>query len=403
VSFVLGVVLFAAALVISVGWHEAGHMWAAQLTGMKVRRYFIGFGPTLWSTRRGETEYGFKAIPAGGFCDIAGMTPYDELAEEDRERAMYLQPTWKRLVVLAAGPFQNFLLGFVLVVVLGLGWGLPILGNQPVTVAAMECVAPSSQPDGTLDPCTGPAPAAQAGLQTGDRILAVDGHTVSSRGDLISKVQASAGASVDLTIERDGHRSRLQLPVQQVQRMVQDSEGTRYSATVGAIGVTLDTETIRHYNAVTVWGGAIGFTGDMFRETWNALLSLPSKVDDLWQAVTGGDRGDDTPVSVVGASRLGGEAVERGYWDMFLGLLLSVNFFLGAFNLVPLLPLDGGHMAIALYEKLRDTFRRRRGKIKGGPVDYYKLMPVTYTVVVVMGAFMILTVTADIINPIRVF
>ncbi|MFC0315168.1 M50 family metallopeptidase [Gordonia phosphorivorans] len=401
-SFALGVALFALALLISIAWHELGHMWAAQATGMKVRRYFVGFGPTLWSTRRGETEYGLKAVPLGGFCDIAGMTPYDQLAEEDRERAMYKQATWKRVLVLLAGPAQNFVFAFALVVVLGLGWGLPVLGDAPVHATSVGCVAPSTLPDGKLVDCTGPAPAAAAGLRSGDRILAVDGQTVSGSTDLITRVQESTD-SVRLTIERDGARQDLTVPVTQVQRMTRNPDKTLSPVTVGAIGVGLEQTTENHYNALTVWGGAASFTGDMFTETYKALIALPSKIDDLWTAVTGGERAVDTPVSVWGASVTGGQAVERGYWDVFLLLLISVNFFLGAFNLVPLLPLDGGHIAIALYERLRDAVRGWFGKAKAGPVDYYKLLPLTYAVVAVMGAFMVLTLTADIVNPIQIF
>ena len=123
--FALGVVLFALGLLASIAWHECGHMWAAQRTGMYVRRYFVGFGPTLWSTRRGETEYGIKAIPLGGFCDIAGMTTHDELAPKDEPRAMYRQKSWKRVVVLLAGPVQNLILGFVLIVIMALGVAQP--------------------------------------------------------------------------------------------------------------------------------------------------------------------------------------------------------------------------------------------------------------------------------------
>ncbi|GAA2373322.1 MULTISPECIES: M50 family metallopeptidase [Gordonia] len=401
-SLVLGVALFALALLISIAWHELGHMWAAQATGMKVRRYFVGFGPTVWSTRRGETEYGVKAVPLGGFCDIAGMTPHEDLTDEERERAMYAQPTWKRLVVLAAGPVQNFILGFALVVVLGLGWGLPIIGDQPVYVKSLECVATTTDAQGVPVACTGTAPAAAAGLQVGDQVLAVDGHTVTDRSDMIQRVQQSAG-TVALTVERDGHRMDLTVPVTPVQRMVEGDGGALRPAQVGAIGVGLDTAYVEHYGAGSIWGGALRFTGDIFSETFKALISLPSKVTGLWHAVTGGERAVDSPVSVVGASVLGGQAVEHGYWDMFFGLLLSVNFFLGAFNLIPLLPLDGGHMAIALYEKIRNTVRRRFGKIAAGPVDYYRLLPITYAVVAVMGGFMILTVTADIVNPIKVF
>ncbi|MEJ9079249.1 M50 family metallopeptidase [Gordonia malaquae] len=399
-SYVLGVVAFALALLISIGWHELGHHLAAKATGMKVRRFFVGLGPTVWSTRVGETEYGLKAIPLGGFCDIAGMTPHDEMSIIDQPRAMYKQATWKRLVVLIAGPVQNFILGFILIIVLALGWGLPVLGDKPVHVAEISCVAPTTDAEGKPVPCTGAAPAVDAGLRTGDLIVAVDGSSISDSTDMIEKVRDVQGSTV-LTVERDGERTDVTIPVSQVQRMAQNPDGTLTPVTVGAIGVTLSNTLVQQYDWGSVWGGAVSFTGDIFVETAKSLASLPTKIGDLWTAVTGGERAVDSPVSVVGASRLGGEAVERGYWDLFIGLLLSINFFLGAFNLVPLLPLDGGHMLIALYEKFRNLIRRAMGRADGPPVDYVKLLPLTYAVVAVMGAFMVLTVTADIINPIR--
>lgn len=401
-SFALGVVLFALALLISIAWHELGHMWAAQATGMKVRRFFVGFGPRLWSVRRGETEYGFKAVPLGGFCDIAGMTPYDELAPEDADRAFYKQKTWKRLLVLVAGPAQNFILGFVLVIILGLSWGLPILGDKPVYATTVGCVAATTDARGAPVDCSGPGPANAAGVQPGDRILAVDGQAIADNSDLVRRVQATTG-DVTLTVERGGGQQTLIVPVTPVQRMVKNPDGTLSSKEVGAIGVGLRVDYINRYDFATVWGGAVSFTGSMFTETGKALVALPSKIGKLWTAVTGGPRDIDTPVSVYGASVAGGQAVDRGYWDVFFLLLISVNFFLGLFNLVPLLPLDGGHMAIAIYEKLRNALRRLFGAAAAGPVDYYKLMPLTYAVVAVMGAFMVLTLTADIINPIQIF
>ncbi|MEZ5211823.1 M50 family metallopeptidase [Gordonia sp. (in: high G+C Gram-positive bacteria)] len=401
-SFALGIVVFALALLISIAWHELGHMWAAQATGMKVRRYFVGFGPTLWSTRRGETEYGVKAIPLGGFCDIAGMTPHEEMTPDERERAMYRQSTWKRLVVLLAGPAQNFILGIVLVLIVGLSWGLPILGDKPVHATTVGCVAPTQDATGKLADCTGDGPANAAGLRPGDRLVAVNGHTVADDTDLVHRVQASSG-DVVLTVERDGRRQDLTVPVTRVQRMTKDADGSLRPVTVGAIGVGLHVDYVRHYDLGSIWGGAASFTGDLFTQTWDALIGLPSKVGALWTAVTGGPRDPDTPVSVYGASVIGGEAVDHGYWDVFFLLLISVNFFLGAFNLIPLLPLDGGHMAIALFEKLRNTVRGWFGRAPAGPVDYYKLLPLTYAVVAVMGAFMVLTLTADIVNPIKVF
>lgn len=402
-SFALGVVLFAVALLLSVAWHECGHMWAAQATGMRVRRYFVGFGPTIWSTRRGDTEYGFKAVPLGGFCDIAGMTPYDEVAEEDRPRAFYAQKAWKRLVVLFAGPAQNFILGIVLVFVVAVGWGLPSLdGTAKVHVDKLTCVAPSTDAKGALVDCTGVGPAQQAGLKPGDQIIAVDGHRVSNADDLVTTTQKAKGAA-HVEVLRDGRTETFTVPVTQAQRMKRNSDGTLVPVTVGAIGIGLTEDSITHYNVLTAIPGSFVFTGDLFRATWDALLSLPTKVGALWTAVTGGQRSTDTPVSVYGASVMGGEAVEHGAWSMFLLLLISINFFLGLFNLVPLLPLDGGHMAIVGYEKARDAVRRLTGRAAGGPVDYLKLMPITYAVVVVLGGFMVLTLTADIVNPIKVF
>ena len=143
--WVIGVVLFALAILVSVALHECGHMWVARATGMKVRRYFVGFGPTLWSTRRpnklGFTEYGVKAVPLGGFCDIAGMTSIDEIAPEDRPYAMYKQKTWKRVAVLFAGPAMNFVIGLVLIYSIAVIWGLPSLHQPAAVVGQTSCVS----------------------------------------------------------------------------------------------------------------------------------------------------------------------------------------------------------------------------------------------------------------------
>lgn len=407
-SFAIGVVLFALALVLSVAWHECGHMWAAQATGMKVRRYFVGFGPTLWSTKRGETEYGVKLIPAGGFCDIAGMTPYDELAEDERDRAMFRQKPWKRFVVLLAGPAQNIILGLVLVFIVAVAFGLPKIGpdayNAPVYVDKATCVAPSTDAKGNPTACSGPSPAAEAGLRSGDQIVAINGHQVDNNADLITTTWKTKGTA-NLEVLRDGATMSIDVPVTQVQRMQRAEDGSLESITVGAIGVELNAppEPVNHYNIATAVPGTFSFTGQLLVETFKALISLPSKVSGLWAAVTGGERATDSPVSVYGASVMGGQTVQHGQWSVFPLLLISVNLFLGLFNLVPLLPLDGGHMAIVGYEKGRDTVRRWFGRAPGGVVDYYKLMPITYAVVIVMAGFMVLTLTADIVNPIRIF
>ncbi|WP_032407054.1 M50 family metallopeptidase [Rhodococcoides fascians] len=401
--FALGVVLFAVGIGVSIALHEAGHMWTAKALGMKVRRYYIGFGPKIFSFRRGETEYGLKAIPAGGFCDIAGMTAIDELAPDEVERAMYRQKTWKRIVVMVGGIAMNFVLGIVLVYVLVLGWGTPDRVTPTTTVQGIGCVSTSQTEDGELAPCSGDGPAAEAGLRTGDIITAVNGQPTETWSDVVLAIRDSTG-SADLTVDRDGASQTLSVPILQVQRYVVDPEtDAKNSTTVGAIGVTGGPPPNIRYNPIEAVPETFVFTGDIFVQTGKALVQLPSKVEALWDSIFGGERGLDTPMSVVGASVIGGQAVENDNWQTFVGLLASLNFFLGVFNIVPLLPLDGGHIAVTIYERIRNIFRNRRGLPDGAPVDYMKLMPVTYVVIIVFIGFSLLTLTADIVNPIQLF
>ncbi|WP_054814277.1 M50 family metallopeptidase [Nocardia arizonensis] len=397
--FALGFALFALGITISVALHECGHMWAAQATGMKVRRYFVGFGPKVFSFRRGETEYGLKALPLGGFCDIAGMTALDELEPEDLDRAMYRQETWKRLLVMSGGIAMNFLLGFILVVVLAVGWGLPRLDQPPATaLGAMGCV-PQQNPDGSVQPCTGDGPAQRAGLQRGDVVTAVNGVPVESWKQFQSETQKQTGPFT-YTLRRDGRT--LTVPVEPV-RVMRYPEGGGSGKEVSAVGVGAEVYEPVQYGVLAAIPASAAFTGDMFVRTFQALAQMPQKVSALWTAVTGGERDPETPVSVYGASKIGGESAERGLWNVFIVVLASLNFFLGAFNLLPLLPLDGGHIAVVLYEKARNVLRGRRGLPPGAPVDYLKLLPVTYVAVVIGGAYMVLTLAADIMNPIKLF
>ncbi|KAA0926719.1 MULTISPECIES: M50 family metallopeptidase [Rhodococcus] len=401
--FALGVVLFAVGIGVSIALHEAGHMWTAKALGMKVRRYYIGFGPKIFSFRRGETEYGLKAIPAGGFCDIAGMTAIDELAPDEVERAMYRQKTWKRIVVMVGGIAMNFVLGIVLIYALVLGWGTPDRVTPTTTVQGVGCVGTTQTPDGEIADCSGDGPAAAAGLREGDIITAVDGTPTEVWSDAVLAIQASTG-SVELTVDRNGASQTITVPVTQVQRYVVDPDtGARESTTVGAVGVTGGPPPNITYNPIEAVPETFAFTGDIFVQTGKALVQLPTKVQALWESIFGGERGLDTPMSVVGASVIGGQAAETENWATFIGLLASLNFFLGAFNLVPLLPLDGGHIAVTIYERIRNIFRNRRGLPDGAPVDYMKLMPVTYVVIVVFIGFSLLTLTADIVNPIQLF
>ena len=401
--FVIGVVLFALGIAASIALHECGHMWAAKKLGMKVRRYFIGFGPKVFAWRRGETEYGVKALPFGGFCDIAGMTALDELEPEELDRAMYRQKAWKRQTVMFAGIAMNFALGFVLIVILAVGWGLPNMTAPPATAIGEPTCVSQLGPDNTLQECDGTGPAAQAGLQKGDIVTAVDGQTVTDWSEVVEKTQAATG-TITYSIERDGRPLQISVTPQQVERVFKNTDtDVDYTKTVGAIGVGPEFYERIKYNPIAAIPASVAFTGDMFVRTLHGLAQMPAKVVDLWHAVTGGERDPETPISVVGASVIGGEVAERGFWDVFILLLASLNFFLGAFNLLPLLPLDGGHMAVTAYEKARDAWRARKGLAPGPPVDYLKLLPITYVVVVIGGAYMLLTLTADIVNPIKLF
>jgi membrane-associated protease RseP (regulator of RpoE activity) len=408
--FAIGIALFALAILVSVALHECGHMWVARATGMKVRRYFVGFGPTLWSTMRpnklGYTEYGLKAVPLGGFCDIAGMTSVEELTPNERPYAMYRQKVWKRVAVLFAGPGMNFLIGLVLIYAIAVIWGLPNL-HPPTTaiVGETSCVAPqiSKGGDNPFGPCPdpGPGPAAAAGIRPGDTIVKVNGADVATFADMAAAIRKLSGP-IPVVYERDGQRFATVVDVARTQRYA-DKDATD-TITVGAIGVSAaQPPGPAQYNPLTAIPATFTFTGDLAVELGKSLAKIPTKVGALVNAIGGGERDPETPISVVGASIIGGDTVDHGLWVAFWFFLAQMNFVLGAVNLVPLLPFDGGHIAIAVFEKIRNTFRAARGKVAAAPVNYLKLMPATYVVLVFVVGYMLLTVTADLVNPIRLF
>ncbi len=404
--FVIGIVLFALAILVSVALHECGHMWVARATGMKVRRYFVGFGPTLWSTKRpnqlGYTEYGVKAIPLGGFCDIAGMTSVDEIAPEDRKYAMYKQKVWKRVAVLFAGPAMNFVIGLVLIYGIAVVWGLPNLHpTTSATVYQTACAVSdvSKEKPGSCEGA-GPGPAAAAGIKAGDTVVKVGDTPVSTFDDMVTVVRKLDGPT-PFVVDRDGRQFTTTVDVTRIQRYIGNSDEP---TTVGAIGVAqTPAGTLTPYNPLTAIPGTFAFTGDLAVELGKALIAIPTKIGALVHAIGGGERSMDTPISVVGASIIGGDTVDHGVWMAFWLFLAQLNFVLGAVNLVPLLPFDGGHIAVAVFEKLRNLLRRARGKVAAGPVNYLKLMPATYVVLVVVLGYVALTVIADLVNPIRLF
>jgi membrane-associated protease RseP (regulator of RpoE activity) len=401
--FVLGIIAFALCILISVALHECGHMWVARATGMKVRRYFVGFGPTLWSTRRqnklGSTEYGVKGIPLGGFCDIAGMTAVDEIAPEDRPYAMYKQATWKRVAVLAAGPGMNFVIGLILVYAIAVIWGLPNL--HPPTAAIVGetgCVAAQISKSELAD-CSGPGPAAEAGIRAGDVIVQVGDTSVATFDEARTALQKASGPT-PIVIERDGAPVTTVVDVTQTQRITGTDDQL---STVGAIGISAARFGPTQHNALSAVPATFAFTGDLSVELGKSLAKIPTKVGALVHSISGGERDLETPISVVGASIIGGDTVEAGLWVAFWFFLAQLNFVLGAINLVPLLPFDGGHIAIAVFEKIRNMIRAARGIMPAAPVNYLKLMPATYVILLVVVGYMLLTVTADLVNPIRLF
>ena len=410
--FVIGIVLFALAILVSVALHECGHMWVARATGMKVRRYFVGFGPTLWSTIRpnklGTTEYGVKAIPLGGFCDIAGMTSVDTLRPEDEPYAMYKQKTWKRVAVLFAGPAMNFIIGLVLVYGIAIVWGLPNLHPPTAAIVGETSCVKSEVVKGELGTCTGTGPAAQAGIEAGDVVVKVGGTEVSTFEEMVTEVRKSSGPT-PFVVERtvDGTTTTVDTIVDVVttKRWVAPSGGGDATgpSDVGSIGIGAAQFGPTHYNALSAVPGTFAFTGDLAVELGKSMAAIASKVGALVHAIGGGERDPETPISVVGASIIGGDTVDQGLWVAFWFFLAQLNFVLGAINLVPLLPFDGGHIAVAIYEKIRNMFRSTRGVRPAAPVDYTKLMPATYVILAVVVSYMALTVTADLVNPIRLF
>ncbi|MCU7723733.1 site-2 protease family protein [Actinoplanes sp. KI2] len=415
----LGVAGFALTILISVSLHEAGHMITAKRFGMKVTRYFVGFGPTVFSWRRGETEYGFKAIPLGGFCKIVGMTPQDDdVAPEDQPRAMWRFPVWKRTIVMSAGSITHFLLALAAAWVVAFTIGLPNT-SYPVTTDAQlaqkpyieisDCAWINIPADGHS--CTPgeagsvPGPAYAAGLRNGDLITKVGGTAVGTYGQLTDAIRAQKAGQVTFEFVRDGVTKTIPVTLVAAQRKpVTDDNGP--VSTVAVAGLGWDRESVPgtiKYNPASAVGGTLNYGWYIVENTFRSLGHIPGKVPALWHSLTGSERDPNTPISVVGASRLGGEAIEHGVPQLFLSIFITLNIFIGIFNLLPLLPLDGGHIAIAWFERVRSWLYGRLGKPDPGRVDYYKLMPITYAVILIGGAFTLLTVTADIVNPIQIF
>jgi membrane-associated protease RseP (regulator of RpoE activity) len=427
-AFLIGVVVLIVGLAVSIALHELGHLLPAKRFGVRVGQYMIGFGPTLWSRRRGETEYGFKAIPLGGYISMAGMYPpspreksgkagragggffatmvqdaraaNDEtLQGDDDDRVFYKLPVWKRVVVMLGGPVMNLLLAIVLFTIVLCGIGIQ---TATTTVGALsECVpsagATSCAPD---DP---PAPSEAAGIEPGDVIVSVAGTPVSTFTEASAIIRSSPGKPLTMVVERDGEQRTISVTPATVQASATGAADGEPTAEVGFVGISPEVQYVRQ----PIWAGAqmaVENVGAVAGIIWQ----LPVKVYEAGVSlVTGQERDPNGPLSVVGAGILAGEvsAADAPILNRVagvLGLLASLNIALFVFNLIPLLPLDGGHIVVALWDGLKRAWARWFKLPEPKPVDATKLVPVTFVVVIaliVMGATLIL---ADIFNPVSI-
>lgn len=399
---VLGIVLFALAITASIALHEAGHMFTARAFGMRVRRFFVGFGPTLWSVKRGGTEYGIAALPFGGFCDIAGMTAMDPVTEEEAPHAMVKKPASQRIAVLSGGIVMNILIGVVIIFGVAVSSGIrnPYADFTP-KVGQVVCVADQVD-EKTLAECSGPGPAGQAGVRVGDTLVAVDDEPIETFADLRTYVAQRPGETVALEVERGGSSQSIDLPVARVER-IDPSTGEHID--VGAVGIAAAPvkDAVKQFGPVEAVPATAKFTGQMLRASVDGLMAFPGKIPGVVASIFGGERDIEGPISVIGASRTGGELVERDQWPAFWMMLASLNFFLALFNLVPLPPLDGGHIAVVIYEKIRNALRRLRGLPPAGPANYEKLMPLTYFMAALLLVVGVLVMAADVVNPVNLF
>jgi membrane-associated protease RseP (regulator of RpoE activity) len=394
----LGVVLFIVALLASIMLHEAGHFLTARAFGMKATQYFLGFGPTLWSFRRGETEYGVKAIPAGGFVKIVGMTQLEDVEPEDERRAFWRQPAPQRFIVLVAGSLTHFALAFVILVPTFAVFGRPT-GRQSTTIAqVLECVP------ATVDAqcVTGdPAPAKSAGLRAGDKVVEFQGHPVTDwADDFATPLRAVKSGPVQVVVERDGKRVPLTLEPVRVTRA--DPDNPSRPIEVAQVGVAAK-EGFDDLSVVEATGESVKTMGIAFAGSARLLSALPGGILTAFKATVNDERRgveEEAPISLIGATRLGGQALGAGDVAVFLALIAGINVVIGFLNMLPLLPLDGGHVAILLFEQARSRVYRAIGRPDPGRVDIMKLQPIALAVILFFGVMTVVLLYSDIVNPI---
>ncbi len=428
--FILGIVIFAAGLLISIAWHELGHLSTAKLFGIRVPQYMVGFGPTLFSRKKGDTEYGIKAIPFGGYIRMIGMFPpgadgrlearstspwrgmiedarsaaFEELRPGDEKRLFYTRKPWKRVIVMFAGPFMNLILAVALFLTVLMGFGI---SQQTNTVSSVsQCVIAQSQSRDECRKSDPPSPAAAAGLKAGDEIVSFAGVQTDDWNRLSDLIRANPGKEVAIVVDRKGEQLTLHAKIASNQVAKKDSSGQYVQGeyvTAGFLGFSAATGIVKQD-----FGDSVTWMGDRVADAVDSLAAIPSKIPALWDAAFGdGVREPDSPMGVVGAARVGGEIFTLDIpptqqLAMALMLVAGFNLSLFLFNMLPLLPLDGGHIAGALWESLRRNLAKVLRRPDPGPFDVAKLMPVAYVVAGIFICFTILVLIADVVNPVRI-
>jgi len=391
----IGVVIFVLALLFSIMFHETGHFVMAKRFGMKCTRYFVGMGPTVWSTWRGETEYGIKALPIGGFVKIIGMHSLDDVDDpEDEPRSFRSKPAWQRIIVLCAGSFMHFVLAFVILVGMALTLGIEN-DNTAQLGTVITCLAPNVT-DLNHNNCGSshePSPATAAGLKVGDTVTSFDGTPVSNWTQLSDAIKAAKpGQQVALTVQRDGQTLHLSTTLAQVKG--------RAGAYMG-IAPAVVFQVAGPVGAVSFFGSAVAqeLSGSV-----QAISALPSAVPKLFSKKERADSSGGQIESMVGVAESTGQAVAadvgwRPKVEYVLLIVASLNIFIGALNLLPLLPLDGGHVALIVWERIRAWFARLRRRPDPGLVDMRKAVPVMFSLFMVIVLFSVVLMIADIVNP----